>query len=240
MDDHNRSLADARGTAVLNAGQEQSRMQGLDINAFNAQNQAQAQGFGQGLSNAGLNNQTQQQRYDQTLGNAGFGNAAQQQNFQNQNTTTGLNNQLGDQQFQNQITGNSAQINNLLSLLGGSQTQAPQAQPTPQTSVAGTDVAGNQWAQYGAQQNQSNQLWNGLGALGGTLGGFLFSDRRLKTDIEPTGEETGRGVPIKTWRYKGSPMLQRGFVAQDVAKSQPRAVRKGPGGFLMVAPGMVK
>jgi hypothetical protein len=235
MDDHNRSLADARGTAVLNAGQEQSRMQGLDINAFNAQNQAQAQGFGQGLNNAGLNNQVQQQRYDQTLGNAGFGNTTKQQQFQNQNTTTGLNNQNNSQGFQDQIAGNSQKVNQLLALLGGSQIQTPQSPSTPQTGINGTDVAGNAMNSYNAQQNQSNQFWSGLGSLGGTLGGFLFSDRRLKTDVRDTGMDTPGGVSIKDFRYRNSPMMMRGVMAQDVLKSGQRdAVAKTPSGFLAV------
>ena len=241
MDDYNRSLADARGSAVLNAGQEQSRLQGLDINAFNAQNQAQAQQFGQGLNNAGLNNQAQQQTYDQTLGNAGFGNTANQQQFQNQNTTTGLNNQNNSQSFQDQIAGNSQNVNQLLALLGGSQIQTPQSPGTPQTGVNGTDVAGNAWSQYNAQQGQSNQFWNGLGGIGSGLAGlFQFSDERLKTDISAPVGKTPGGIPLRDWRYKGSPMMQRGVIAQEVREKQPEAVRRGPGGFLMVAPRMVK
>lgn len=223
MSDHNRGLADARTSAVLGAGQEQNRLQQLALNSGQFANQAQAQQFGQNFSNAGL------------------GNTAQQQMFQNNQQTTGLNNQLKDQSFGNAITGNNQNINQLLALLGGGQINSqPQFGQTPQTGVAGTDVAGNAWNQFNAQQGQSNQMWNGLGALGGTLGGFLFSDRRLKADIRDTGERTPQGIPVKNWRYKGSPMMQTGFIAQDVAKRQPEAVRKGPGGFLMVAPSMVR
>ncbi len=167
-------------------------------------------------------NQAQGQAQDLALNSAGFGNQALQQ------------------QFQNNLTGRSQGINELLSLLGGSQVQQPQAPGTPQTGINGTDVTGNAWNQYNAQQNQSNSFWNGLGALGGTVGGWLFSDRRLKTDIRDTGMETPGGIPVKDFRYKGSPMMQRGVMAQDVKREQPEAVRKGPGGFLMVAPRMVK
>lgn len=221
MRDFNTGLAEARTSAVLGAGQEQNRLQQLALNSGNFANQAQAQQFGQ----------------NQSL--AGFGNAAQQQMFDNRNQTTGLNNQLQDQRFQNQITGNNAQINQLLALLGGSQINQPSFNQTPQTGIPGTDVSGNAWNQYNAQQNQSNQFYNGLGALGGTIAGalpFFFSDERLKTDIsKPVGHTPG-GVPIRDWRYKGSPMMMRGYTAQDVIKAgQGHAVRKEPGGFLSVA-----
>lgn len=56
----------------------------------------------------------------------------------------------------------------------------------------------------------------------------MFSDRRLKTDIRRVGE-TNDGVPIYTFRFKGSPVTQMGVMAQDVEKRQPRAVvDRGP------------
>lgn len=225
MRDFNTGLAEARTSAVLGAGQEQNRLQQLDLNAGNFANQAQNQQFGQSYANAG------------------FGNDARQQMFNNRNTTTGLNNQLQDQRFQNQITGNNQQINQLLALHGGTQVQSPQFAQTPQTGVNGTDVSGNAWNQYNAQQGQSNQFWNGLGALGGAAMQalpFMFSDERLKTDIRDTGMKTPGGIAVKDWRYKGSPMMQRGVIAQEVKAKQPEAVRKGPGGFLMVSPALVK
>lgn len=221
MDDFNRGLADARTSAVLGAGQEQNRLQQLDLNAGNFANQAEAQ------------------RYNQTLGNNTFANTAQQQMFQNRNTTTGLNNDLSSQRFQNQITGNNQNINQVLALLGGGQLNtSPQFQNTPQTGINGTDVAGNAWQSYNAQNQQNQSMWNGLGALGSTAASllpFILSDKRAKTDIRDTGMRTPGGVPIKDWRYKGSPMMQRGYIAQDVVKAGQRdAVKKTPGGFLAV------
>lgn len=166
-------------------------------------------------------NTAQGQAQNLAQGAAGFSNNAQQQGYQNT------------------LTGRSQSINELLSLLGGSQINQPSFAQTPQTGVAGTDVTGNTWNAFNAQQNQSNQFFNGLGALGGTAAGFLFSDRRLKTDIRDTGMETPGGIAIKDWRYKGDPVMHRGFLAQDVQKTQPEAVRRGPGGFLMVAPSKV-
>lgn len=178
-------------------------------------------------------------------------NQAQQQAQDLAQSAVGFNNQNAQNTFANQATANSQNINQLLSLLGGSQiNSSPQFQSTPQTGISGTDVAGNAWNAYGAQQNQSNQFWNGLGAVGSGIGSLagstapywaplLFaSDEKLKTDIHDTGMKTPGGVPIKDWRYKGSPMMHRGFIAQDVQKKQPEAVAriKTPkgGGFLAV------
>ncbi len=108
---------DARYGAILNAGQEQSRLAGLAQNqaafqnsaqqqAYNQQlgsgqfaNSAQAQQYGQNANNAAFGNSAQQQSYTQALNNAQFGNTANQQMYQNQNTATGANNALKDQGF---------------------------------------------------------------------------------------------------------------------------------------------
>jgi hypothetical protein len=76
---------------------------------------------------------------------------------------------------------------------------------------------------------QQNSTMQGLGtALGGVAAlapyaAMIFSDERLKTDIQPVGE-TYSGTPIYRWRYKwgGAPMF--GPMAQDVLEKQPEAV----------------
>lgn len=195
------------------------------------------QSLGDARTSAVLGAGQEQNRLQQlALNDANFGNNALQQQFNNQTQLTGLNNSLSGQRFNDQITANNQNINQLLSLLGGSQINSqPQFAQTPQTGIPGTDVSGNAWNAFNAQQGQSNQFWNGLGAVGSGLGSLFFSDKRLKEDIKDTGMETPGGVPIKDWRYKGSPMMMRGVVAQDVQKSGQRdAVKKMPGGFLAV------
>lgn len=135
---------------------------------------------------------------------------------------TAANNQISNQGLQDR-----------LAIMNGQSVGMPQFGATPQSGVAATDVSGNAWNSYNAQQNQSNGFWNGLGAIGGALGGWAFSDERLKTDKERVGETEG-GTPIYSYRYKGSPMMQMGVMAQDVKKKQPEAVKKTPSGFLAV------
>lgn len=77
----------------------------------------------------------------------------------------------------------------------------------------------------------------GLGtALGGGLGGLagLLSDVRAKKDIRRVGQTDG-GAGIYTYRYKGDdgPVMM-GVLAQEVAETQPDAVRMRPDGLMSV------
>lgn len=58
----------------------------------------------------------------------------------------------------------------------------------------------------------------------------LFSDKRLKTDIKKVGK-TEKGLPIYTYKMKGSPKTQMGVMAQDVEKEQPDALAILGGGW---------
>jgi hypothetical protein len=94
----------------------------------------------------------------------------------------------------------------------------------------------------------SGNLWNLLGGLGGmktsgggTLAGnavqgfgnaasgagsalmAMFSDERLKEDIEPVGEMYD-GTNIYRYRYIGDPVMRIGVMAQEVEQTRPDAV----------------
>ena len=89
--------------------------------------------------------------------------------------------------------------------------------------------------------NASGNFWNMLGGIGkmgtsggGTIGGnavsgigslvsSIFSDERLKEDIEHVGE-LNDGQPVYKYRYIGDPKWQIGLMAQDVEKTNPDAV----------------
>lgn len=94
---------------------------------------------------------------------------------------------------------------------------------------------------------QGSNLLSGIGQGVSTaaqlamLGKFLFSDRRVKTDIEKVGK-TDAGTPVYTYRYKGDPSgaVHMGVMAQEIARRQPGAVRRHPLlGTLMVDYGKV-
>jgi hypothetical protein len=92
-------------------------------------------------------------------------------------------------------------------------------------------------------------LAQGIGAAGGVkgflglakgaaAGAAMLSDRRLKTDIKKVGK-TNAGLPIYTYKYKGSDTTQMGVMAQDVEKKTPNAIKE-IGGFKAVNYSFVK
>lgn len=82
---------------------------------------------------------------------------------------------------------------------------------------AGIDAAKMQAAAAKAQQRQ-NMFGNIIGAVGGIAS--LFSDERLKEDIEPDplteGLEKIRGY---SYKYKGNPREEAGVMAQDLEET---------------------
>lgn len=131
-------------------------------------------------------------------------------------------------------------LNEIIGLASGTQVQSPQFASTPQTAMAGTDVAGITQQGHANQMNQYNQQQQQLGGLFGTIGNvasaalpFMLSDKRAKTDIHQTGEEIN-DIPVVTYRYKGDETPRVGFLAQDVRKKRPEAVRRLPSGYLAV------
>lgn len=145
-----------------------------------------------------------------------------------------------NQAVQEALLARNQPINEIIGLSSGTQIQSPQFAQTPQTGLAGTDVAGITQQGYNNQLTQYNQQQAQLGGLFGTLGNvaaaglpFILSDERTKTDIERIGE-TDDEIPIVSYRYKGDNTPHIGFLAQDVAKKRPGAVSKLPNGLLAI------
>jgi len=77
-----------------------------------------------------------------------------------------------------------------------------------------------------AKSSQTTQM-----VLNGVLSAAAaFSDKRLKEDIKKVGK-TDAGLPIYTYKMKGSPKTQMGVMAQDVEKKQPDALAILSGGW---------
>lgn len=124
-----------------------------------------------------------------------------------------------------QLALRQAPINEIAALAGGSQIQAPSFVNTPQTGVAGTDVAGISNANF-AQQMQ------GYNANQGVLGGLfsagaslipLLSDMRAKTDISRVGT-LDNGLGVYLYKYHGEEPYHIGLMAQEVETLHPDAV----------------
>lgn len=240
---------DARLGAILNAGQEQSRLAGLERDRATFQNDAQQQAYNQLLGRATFGNQAQQQKFGQNASRAAFSNDATQQMNDNRFRATGANNSLQDQRLNAQLTKFNAQntqrnqslqelfatrnqpLNEISALLSGAQVQAPQWANSNMPTIPTVDYAGlvnqNYNQRLGAWQQQQAGMQNIMGGLFG-LGSaaIMASDRRVKKDIDKVGKLPD-GQNVYAYHYKGEDKAQPrhiGLMAQEVEKRRPDAV----------------
>jgi hypothetical protein len=229
---------------LANTAQEQSgKLSGLLNSPFSLDNTAVESRINE-LARMRLDPQLQQQQtaLDTKLANQGIrlGSAAydRAQLGQGQIANDARNQLLltGRQQaISEALTQRNQPLNEILALAGQGQIQQPSFAQTPQTGVAGTDIAGlvnNQYnaqnQQYMNQQQQQNGLLGGLFGLGANA--LMMSDRRAKTDIKRIGT-ADNSLPIYSFRYKHGGPVQIGFMSDDVRKIRPEAVIEGPDGF---------
>lgn len=164
--DRNDAYANASRDAITMAGQEASRLQGMDLNAGRFANDAQQQRFGQDLAGAGqFFNQSLlggQQRFNQDLAGA---------NFQNANRA---------QAMQEALMQRNMPLNDLNALLSGQQVTSPTFQNFTNAGLYQTpDLMGSAQSTYQSQldafnANQANRnslLQGGFGLAGSIFGG---------------------------------------------------------------------
>jgi hypothetical protein len=206
------------------------------------------------ISQAG---QEQQRMMDEAAQRAGFENSAQQQQFQQQATrgdfyNTGVAARLGqaqsgfnaqntsrNQYMNEQYALRNQPINEISSLLSGSQIQNPNFVNAPNSQIPTTDVAGlinNRFSQdmstYQQQSTNFNSIMGGIMGLGaGAI--KAVSDEREKenkvhmgTVFAATPDDERKELPIYQYSYKADPTATRhiGPMAQDVEKVDKRAV----------------
>jgi len=257
MDESNRQVTDARLGAILGAGQEQSRLAGLERDQATFGNNAQQQMFSNQFDVTGANNALNRDK-------AGFYNTTKQQMADNLFRSTTANNDLVDKRTNQDLLRFNAQntdrknalderfatrnqpLNEIAALLSGSQVTNPQFSNTNMPTLPTTDVAGlinsnygQQLANYQNQQQQNNSLMGGLFGLGGSVAGALpwasiLSDDDAKKDKTPIAELVP-GMHAWSYRYKGENGPKRvGLMASEVEKKVPAAVKRGADGYRRV------
>lgn len=209
IDDHSRNRTFAYQNANDNSvaqglnAEAQLYGQGLSSNqnAFsqaigsgNFANSAQAQGFGQDMSNAELNNRVVNDQFNQAQQQAQFHNQTVNDRFAQEQAKQQAINAAQNQTFNqmnvrenNNLTARNQGINEILqlqqnplnvlnSLRTGAQVNAPTFGPTPQGNVANYDVMGqynnqfaNQMGEYNASVSQNNANKAGMVSLAGSL-----------------------------------------------------------------------
>ncbi len=145
------------------------------------------------------------------------------------------------------LTEDNQRINQISALMSGGQV----SQPNFQSSIGvGAIPTTDNASIIGNYDNAKMESWKQSQAAGGSmLGGIggLFaggaksamsglmslSDERAKDDKKKIAE-TKDGMPIYSFKYKGSDKTQIGLMAQEVKKTKPGAVKKTASGLMAV------
>jgi hypothetical protein len=205
--------------AAIDSGRaEAGQMFGQDVTAANLNNAGVGQEFQQGLSTTNQNNQTLAQQLQMALQAGGFNNTNRQgaiaEGMQQRGQT----------------------LNELNALLTGQQVNMPQmpgyTNATKADTVGYSDAAANQYQAALDAQNAKNAAIGNMVKTGASAA-MMFSDARLKEDIQYTGASIG-GIPVVHYRYRGLPGRRIGVIAQDVLRVKPSAVCLDPSGYLKV------
>jgi len=202
---------DARMSAVLAGGQEQTRLAQLAHDSAAFTNEAM-------LNQANFGNNA-------TLSQSQFQNTAALQEAQ-------FNNQAQNQAWNQYYQEYTLPINVGTALQSGSQVQNPNFVNTPSTSVAGVDYTGLVNQQYQAEAASSNAAMGGLFGLLSS-GISMLSDRRAKMNARRIGA-LDNGLPVYSFQYIGSPVTQIGLMADEVENIHPEAVTMGADGLKRV------
>jgi hypothetical protein len=218
-----------RYNALNTAGDEAQRL-------YNMQMGTAQQSFNQNLGAAQFQNQAlgQASALDQSRMQAQ--NQAMQQQFGLNQQYANAQNQLRQQAIAEQMQRRGMSLNEMNALLSGQQVAMPNMPSFSQSGQAQTpNILGATQMGYDAAlgaANAQNAASGNLLSAGAQLGSaFLFSDRRLKTNIKRVGTHA-IGVGIYDYTMMG--MSQRGVIAQEVEAVRPDLVKRHANGYLMV------
>ena len=222
------------------------------------ENAAQQQQYQELLQSGTFANQAQRDTFTQAASRGEFANAGLAQQLAQQQTAFNAQNMARNQYMNEQYALRNQPINEISSLLSGSQINNPNFVNTPNNQIPTTDVAGlinTRFSQdmdiYKQESANYNAQMGGIfGLAGGLLRGgmgMMMSDVREKENVVPLAtvfaantEGEAKELPIYEYSYKRDPESERhvGPMAQDVEKIDKRAV-KTIAGRKHINPGMV-
>lgn len=208
----------AQYQATIGAGEEASRMYGMDSGT-------RAQQFQERQAGGTFANSAAQQALNQQLatGQANYGQQMQSANYQNQ---------LRQQQIAEQMQRRGFSLNEINAILTGQQVGMPNM-PGFNTAQRSEGNQALQAAQmqgqaaldaFNAQQQQQQSMMSGLAG-----GAMMFSDRRLKKDIQPLGfDDNGLRKYAFSYVWEEEARKERpfhvGYMADEVEKLYPDCV----------------
>lgn len=210
--------------------------------------QLQAQLAAQGISPTGAGNtayanaQQIQGVNDAADYSAAVGAGDQEQStlYNEQLQNAALNNSASGQGLSESIAEQNQPINEVTALASGGQASIPQFQAYQGGTVAQNPISQDTYAsanlanqQYQAQTAANSAEMGGLFGLGGTAAkALIMSDPALKDDHGTIGM-VGK-IPVHQFNYKGDPTPLRGFMADEVKKVAPSAVKTTKSGYKAV------
>ena len=236
MDNYNRGINDQMLGITAQGGQEQQLQASLAQNLAQFQNTAQTNMFQQAA--------TQTQAYNAALAQQ----QAQAESLFNAQQTA------RSQALTEQYALRDQPINEISSLLSGSQVANPNFINASGTKIPTTDIAGlinNNFSQsldsYKQQSANYNNIVGGLFGALGKVGSAVASDVRLKENIHKVGSvftatpQKLADLPIYQYSYKDDPASTAhiGPMAQDVEKVDPGAVTHDRRGMKYIDPSRV-
>ena len=243
---YNQAIAQNYGqglSAQQLANQSVAQNFGQGLNAQQLANQSVAQNFGQGLTASNAQNAAIQQNQNAAIQQQQLANAAQLQQYNENLGTAQFGNNAATQSLQTQLALRNQPLNEITGLMSGSQLQMPQFQGYNPTNIAPAPVFAGAQAQgaadmqkYGIQQSGANAQTSGLYSLAGAAAPLMFSDRKLKSNIERIGTHK---LGIGLYEYDIFGERQQGVMADEVEKVMPEAIVMHPSGYKMVNYGLL-
>jgi len=180
------------------------------------------------------------QRFQQQSANAEIGDTRANNTYNQNMQGAEYQNRLRQQQIAEEMQKRGLTINEMNAILTGQQVNMPNMPGfnAAQASAA-TDYSGAAKDQYGAEMDAFNAQQQQIQGLmsGATSGAMMFSDRRLKMDIEPIVPHESNGLMIYAFKYKWDDPragARLGYMADEVEKLYPEAVFVSPEGFKVV------
>jgi hypothetical protein len=244
MREHLNKGVDTSGLQAWNAGPgvdrqgiEDTMMASYRRQADPQQASQNAQLAARGLNPGGQGYGTVQQGWQDAAGEAS--RQAYLNSFDLAGQSADRQNALRQSQLAEQMALRNQPITEIAALMGGSMPTLPQFQQYQSQGVNAAQPGNYMGQNYQIAAQNANALNSGLFGLGGSLlggigsaGGFgaMFSDRRLKQDIEPLNARLA-GVPLYRFRYKADPATIHVGVMADEARPLHPDVVMTVGGF---------
>lgn len=210
-----------------------------------AQNDAQQAGSAEQSRIFGLALQARQQGQNEVDTQGTFANTAEGQQYNQNAANATLGNSARQQEIEQAAYLRNMPLNDIATLLNGTQAASPDFSPVPQVGVAAPDYAGLVQNNYAQQVSQANsaaqakaQMYGSIFGTAGTAAAIIASDIRFKENIRRIGT-LANGLATYAYNYIGSKAQQFGVMAQEVLRVIPQAVLRDADGFMYVDYGKV-